>query len=204
MVKRACVFVAMIAAVACGDGNRTTPSPPGTPSNSAVTSPSNSFSTAPATVPTAGTISFDGLASAGDGAAVTSYSELGFSIVATSGSWTVWTRYGHPAPFIQFGAAAGSTVTGSIQVTAGGATFGFTSADFYSSTTKIPFTITGSRNAATVFTMADMLGNTFGTFKTVVNQQAGATIDTLTITLTNPAAACCPNPMGLDNIVVTR
>jgi len=174
------------------------------PANSALTAPSNSLSTAPATTPTAGTISFDGLAAAGDGAAVTSYSELGFSIVVTSGSWTVWTRYGHPAPFIQFSAPGGSTVTGAIQVTAGGATFGFAAADFYASTTKIPYTITGSRNAVTAFTLADTLGNTFGTFKTVVNPKVGTAIDTLTITLTNPAAPCCANPMGLDNIVVTR
>jgi hypothetical protein len=204
MVKRACVFVVMIAAAGCAGADRTTTPAPGTPSIGALTAPSNSFSTAPGATPTAGTIAFDGLAAAGDGATVTSYSELGFSIVATSGSWTVWTRYGRPAPFIQFSAAAGSTVTGSIQVTAGGATFGFASVDFYASTTKIPYTITGSRNAVTAFTIADTLGNTFGNFRTVVNPKAGATIDTLTITLTNPAAPCCANPMGLDNIVVTR
>jgi hypothetical protein len=31
-----------------------------------------------------------------------------------------------------------------------------------------------------------------------------AVIDTLLITLTNAVAACCNNPMGLDNIVVGR
>jgi len=36
-----------------------------------------------------------------------------------------------------------------------------------------------------------------------VSQHPTAIIDTLTITLTNPAAPCCENPMGLDNIVLS-
>ncbi len=44
--------------------------------------------------------------------------------------------------------------------------------------------------------------NTFGNFATVSNPNADAQIDTLVIRLLNPAAACCPNPTGLDNIVV--
>jgi len=90
-------------------------------------------------------------------------------------------------------------------VSAGGAVFNFNSVDLYSSTTPIPYTITGFRNSSTVFTLAGTLPNTFGTFKTVVNPNAAAVIDTLSIVLTN-TSGCCGNgnPMGLDTIVLTR
>jgi len=52
--------------------------------------------------------------------------------------------------------------------------------------------------------MAPTLPNTFGNFATVVNPQAADVIDTLVRRLSNPAAICCANPMGVDNIVVTR
>ena len=112
------------------------------------------------------------------------------------------TGYGKPAPFIEFEVPGGTTVVGAIQISAGGAKFGFTAIDVYSSTTRIPYTINGLRNAATIFALADTVPNTFGTFKTVINPQAADTIDTLNISLTNAAAPCCTNPMGIDNIVV--
>jgi hypothetical protein len=52
--------------------------------------------------------------------------------------------------------------------------------------------------------MAATLPNTFGTFVTVVNPAAAALIDTLVISLSNPSAPCCSNPMGVDNIVVSK
>src|SRR5439155_1992973 len=74
--------------------------------------------------------------------------------------------------------------------------FNFKSVDLYSSTTPIPYTITGLRNSTTTFTMAATLPNTFGNFATVVNPQAADVIDTLVIRLSNPAAICCANPMA--------
>jgi hypothetical protein len=145
------------------------------------------------------TITFDGV-SAGFGP---TYTESGFTVAQTSGGWVPATGYGNPAPFIEFIAPAGSTVTGEIRVTAGGATFGFTSVDLYSSTTTIPYTFVGMRNCATVFTETNTVPNTFGDFRTVVSQHPTAIIDTLSITLTDPAAPCCTNPTGLDNIVLT-
>jgi Carboxypeptidase regulatory-like domain len=147
-------------------------------------------------------ISFNGLTL--NGASVTSYTESGFTVLPTLGAWVAVTTYGNPAPFIDFFAPAGTTVTGAIQVKAGGATFSFKSVDLYSSTTPIPYTITGLRNSTSTFTMAATLPNTFGGFATVVNPNAASMVDTLIISLTNPSAACCTNPMGLDNIVVTR
>jgi hypothetical protein len=37
-----------------------------------------------------------------------------------------------------------------------------------------------------------------------VNPQSTASIDALSIQLSNPAAPCCTNPMGVDNISVSR
>jgi hypothetical protein len=131
------------------------------------------------------------------------YIESGFTVSETSAGWFPSTTYGNPAPFIEFTAAAGSTVTGEIRVTAGGAAFGFKSVDLYSSTTPIPYTFVGMRNCTTVFTETNTVPNTYGAFRTVVARHPMTVIDTLSITLSNPAAPCCPNPMGLDNIVLT-
>jgi hypothetical protein len=147
-------------------------------------------------------ISFSGLA-VNVGSPFTTYTESGFTVSTTAGGWTA-SGYGNPGPSVIFSAAAGATVTGRMQVTAGGATFSFTSIDLYSSTTPIPYMITGLRNAAPMFTMTATLPNTFGNFVTVVNPQAAAVIDTLVVNLTDTAAACCSNPMGVDNIAVSK
>ena len=145
------------------------------------------------------TVTFNGLTA--DLAPVTVYTESGFTVSANPGDWVVRTTYGRPAPFIQFAAAAGNVVTGQIQVFgAGHATFSFKSVDLYSSTTPIPYTITGLRNDETVFTLADTLPNTFGNFRTVMNPHGTDAIDLLAISLSNSSILCCPNPMGLDNI----
>jgi hypothetical protein len=144
-------------------------------------------------------IGFSGLTT--DTAAVTSYAESTFRVSMPSGDWRARTTYGNPAPFIQFWAEAGSTVTGEIQVTATSPTY-FKSVDLYASTTPIPYVIKGLRNSAVVFTMSGTVSNTFGSFRTVSNPNA-VLIDTLSIALTNTAAACCRNPMGLDNIALS-
>ena len=64
--------------------------------------------------------------------------------------------------------------------------------------------ITGSANGAALFTIAKVQGNTYGEFATIVNPQPSAAIDTLRIRLTNAAAPCCSNPVGLDEIRVIR
>jgi hypothetical protein len=183
-VLAALVFVACAAAsLSCG-GTTTSPSSESTASSSAADP----------------TIDFSGLA---DGAPLTTYTEFGYTVSAMSGEWSVRTTYGHPAPFVQFWASGGSTVTGDIQVRAGGSVFYFRSVDLYSSTTPIPYTIRGTRNSTTVFTISDTVPNTFGNFRTVVNPNATQPIDTLSIALSNAAAPCCRNPMGLDTIVVS-
>jgi hypothetical protein len=125
-------------------------------------------------------------------------------VVTTTASWIAIRTYGHPAPFIEFVSPGGVTTTGEIKVTATGAPFSFKSVDLYSSTTPIPYAITGLRKGATVFTLSNTLGNTFGNFATVINPQSSVSIDALSIQLTNAAALCCPNPIGIDNIGISR
>lgn len=55
-----------------------------------------------------------------------------------------------------------------------------------------------------VFTLAGTVPNTFGQFRTVTSRDPSAVIDTLKITLTNAAAPCCANPMGVDNITLVK
>lgn len=141
--------------------------------------------------------------------AVRSYTEAGFTVTAISGDWSVRSDYGHPAPFIEFYVPcvqqAGTCTTpatpgtGTIQVTAGGATFRFNSVDLYASLVPIPYHITGVRHSTTAFTITNTLANTFGDFATVVNPQAAEAIDMLVISLTDAVSA-----MGVDNIVLTR
>jgi lectin-like protein len=148
------------------------------------------------------TVNFSGLLL--NGASVSTYTESELNVVAGQADWTAVTTYGNPAPFVQFMAAAGSSVAGQVRVTAGGASFTFKSVDLYSSTTPIPYTFTGLLGSTPVFSVTATQPPTFGAFATVVNPQSAAVIDTMVITLTNAAAACCSNPMGLDTIVIGR
>jgi hypothetical protein len=147
----------------------------------------------------AGNITFSALSS--HGAAITSHTESGYTLTASGAAWTASTSYGNPKPFIQFTADKGQTVDGQIDVAAGGAAFAFVSVDLYASVVPIPYTITGKRNGAVVFTVTDRLPNTFGTFRTVASPLPAALIDQLTIRLTNAVPACCANPMGVDNLI---
>lgn len=173
-----------------------------TPSGGSGTGPDPIAST-PLTQPV--TIAFGSLNQ--DGSLISTYTESGLSLSATP-TWTVFANYGNPQPSIVFFAEAGATVTGQLRIT--GHTFLFKSVDLYSSTTPIPYTITGSRNGTSAFQSSDtlppftggLLPNTFGNFRTVQGTGPNVVVDSLTISLTNPAAPCCRNPMGLDNIVL--
>ncbi len=138
------------------------------------------------------------------GAVFSTYTACGFTLIGTTTNWTVSTSFGRPAPFIQFLTPGGTTAVGELLVTASGALFRFSSVDLYSSTTTIPYVITGIANSATVFTIQNTQPNTFGNFATVVNPEPARQVDALLIRLTNPAAACCSNPVGLDNIILAR
>jgi hypothetical protein len=136
------------------------------------------------------------------GARVSTHTSCGFTVTATTPNWAAWTGYGHPPPFIGFMSAEGTTTTGELRVTAAAGKFRFQSVDVYSSTTPIPYLIQGVANGQTVFSLQSTQPNTYGEFATVSNPDASAEIDALVIQLVNPAAPCCPNPTGLDTIVV--
>jgi hypothetical protein len=134
----------------------------------------------------------------------TTHVESGFRISVVSADWIALTTYGNPQPFIQFYGPAGATMTGELRVTADGAPFWLNSIDFYSSTTKIPYVIEGSLNSKQMFVVSDVIGNTFGAFARRWNPKADVPVQELRIRLSNPSAPCCGNPMGVDNIVVSR
>jgi hypothetical protein len=147
----------------------------------------------------AATIGFSGLTTPSP---ITTYVESGFAVSAISGGWQAVTGFGNPAPFIQFvRAATEPTLTAQIEVTSSVSPFAFSSLDVYSSLTTIPYVITGFLGSSPVFTLSGTVPNTFGGFATVSAASSPA-IDTLRIALSNPATACCSNPVGLDNIVV--
>ena len=204
MRRASVVFLAVLVlsiSPGCNSGTGTTPSTPLAPTTPAATPPPAQPPTPQAELKT-GPITFDGVS--GEGTPFASYSESGFTVQATVGSWQAGANYGNPRPFIRFEAQGGTTVTGELQVTGGGATFSFTSVDLYSSTTPIPYQITGLRNSGTVLATSGTLANTFGQFRTVASPAPDEAIDTLKIVLTNAAAPCCTNPMGVDNIVLVK
>jgi len=132
------------------------------------------------------------------------YAESGFRISVVSADWIAITTYGSPTPFVEFYGPAGVTMTGELRVTADGAPFWLNAIDFYSSTTKIPYVIEGSLNSKQMFAVSDVIGNTFGAFARRSNPKADVPVQEIRIRLSNPSAPCCGNPMGVDNIVMSR
>jgi hypothetical protein len=158
----------------------------------------------PAPPPTAPTPPSGGVVITFDGASsVSGYTESGFTISPTTPIWFVGS-YGKPGPSIQFSSAAGVSTDGEVRISNGDSIFRLVSVDVYSSTTPIPYAFTGIRNGSTVYSVAGRQGNTFGNFATVASGQSETVIDALLIRLTNPAAPCCANSVGIDNIVIAR
>jgi hypothetical protein len=171
---------------------------------SAACTGSPSTPTAPVPVAGTATIGFNGLGNNLSPFAI--QRESGHVITPAAGQWVVGTTYGRPAPYILFTRSGPETVSAEIQVIAEGAAFRFSSVDLYSSVTPIPYVFEGFLRDKQVFSTAGTVPNTFGNFATVRNPFAAEAITTLTIRLDNPAPGCvvgpCPNPVGLDNIVV--
>jgi hypothetical protein len=150
------------------------------------------------------TVTFNGLAGS-NGTPFASHLEQNVLVEPAAGAWTVLATYGRPSPSIQLvRTASDPTLIGDVRVTVGGAAFRLSSLDLYSSVTPIPYTITGTLSGATVFTATGTVPNTFGNFATVANPYSTAPVDTVIISVTNPAVTCCGNPVGVDNIVVWR
>jgi hypothetical protein len=144
-------------------------------------------------------MTFDAFANIfGPGLPITSHTESGFTVSTFEGNWR-----GHVSA-ITFPSPAGQVRAGQVRVIAAdGGTFRFNSVDLYSSTTPIPYTITGFRDDVPVFTITGTVPRTQGHFKTVVNPNGTTEVDAVIIGLTN-RTGCCGNSMGLDNISVSR
>ena len=151
------------------------------------------------------TIGFNSAADNGSNFAI--HRESGYVVQPLDGPWVVVTTFGHPAPFIQFTRTASTDTVGEVQVFADGAGFRFSAVDLYSSITPIPYVFEGYLREQRVFRVAGTVPNTFGNFATVRNPNGENLLTTLLIRLTNPSPCIigtCPNPVGLDNIVVGR
>jgi hypothetical protein len=139
------------------------------------------------------------------GAPFAPYLEDGFTITPDSSVWTVNRNYGNPAPFVQYTRQATEPeLVSGLFIDVGGGDFTFGSVDVYSSVTPIPYRIRGYQDTLVVFDLTGTVPNTFGAFATIFNPNAGDLLDTLYIQLVNPFVACCANPVGIDNIVVSQ
>lgn len=134
--------------------------------------------------------------------------EDGFMVFPGGGAdWVNNTVYGAPTPSVIFNRRrAEQEIWAGIFVRAEETLpFTFAAVDVYSSVTRIPYRFIGYKDGMPVFDVSNTMANTFGTFKTAFNFDfASSVIDLLYIELVNPFVACCSNPVGLDNIVVTR
>src|SRR5262245_41276566 len=134
---------------------------------------------------------------------LTTYTEGGFTVTPMAQSW-FFSGYGVPGPSLQFSVGANASVDGEVRITAGGARFQFQSVAVYSSVTAIPYVFTGLLGSTTVFSVSGRQPNTFGNFATVNSGQSLTSIDALLIRLTNTTSSAGGNPMGIDNVVLTR
>jgi hypothetical protein len=148
-------------------------------------------------------VQFSGFTSNRD--SISRYTEAGFTFATADAAWMAITTYGNPEPSLQFESAGGATLVGELRITASdGSPFWHVSTDFYSSTTRIPYSMEGWLSGERMFTVADTLPNTFGNFMRSYNPHERVPVDLLVIRLTNPAFPCCRNPVGVDNIVLRR
>jgi hypothetical protein len=194
------VLVAAVALSAACGGAASTTSPSATPGP--MTNPVPRIDPSMLAPSTTYAIGFSSLRD--NRAPFTTHVESGFMLSVVSAEWISLTTYGNPQPFIEFNGPAGTTTTGELRISAAGAPFWLNSVDFYSSTTKIPYVIEGSLNGEPTFTVVDVIGNTFGAFARRTNPKADVPVQEIRIRLSNPSAPCCSNPMGVDNIVVSR
>lgn len=144
-------------------------------------------------------VTFDSLAP--NGPAFTTHSERGYTVDAISGPWT-----SGPA-LLSRNPDRLTALDSELRVTAAGTSpFTLVSVRLYSSITPIPYVLRGVLNGATVYTIAGTVPNTFGSYATVVNPQAATLVDTVYLTVTNPAIPTCPtcngNPVGVDDLVL--
>jgi hypothetical protein len=144
------------------------------------------------------TITFNGLAGA-NGDPFTTYSESGFTVSPTLGSWFQGQLFGNPAPSIFAGPLLGGPTNDAIAVTDGGVPFTFGALDLATANADTAYTFTGTLLGAPVFSVNDTVSPP-QVFNTVLSGVSADVIDRLVITATIGAGGTSTN---IDNIFVT-
>jgi len=143
------------------------------------------------------TITFSGLAGA-NGSPFTTYTESGFTVSPTLGTWFQGQLFGNPVPSIFSGPLFGSPATDAITVTEGGSRFTFGALDLAANNGNVNFTFTGTLLGAPVFNVTGTQLTNTGTFATELSGVSAFVIDSLTVT-TNILGTST----NIDNIVVS-
>jgi hypothetical protein len=146
------------------------------------------------------TITFGGLVG-GNGAVLAPYTEGGFTVTPTVGTWFEGHLFGNPVPSIVAGAFGGPT-TDAFSVTDGGTPFDFSSLDLAPSEIgDVDYSFTGTLKGAPVFTVSGT-ATPPQVFATILSGVSGDLIDDLVVstTLTSNARDASAN---IDNIVVS-
>jgi hypothetical protein len=147
------------------------------------------------------TITFNGLTS-GNGAGVTTYTESGFTVSSTLGSWFQGQLVGNPVPSIGAGPEFDGPINDAITVTDGGGAFTFSALDAATFDANTVLTFSGTLHGATVFSVTDTVTPP-QVFNTVSSGVSADIIDSLVITANIGATAANNNQLNIDNIVVT-
>lgn len=147
------------------------------------------------------TITFSGL-SGTNGAVLAPYTEGGFTVTPTVGTWFQGFAFGNPVPSIVAGGVFGGPATDAFSVTEGGNPFTFSALDLAPSPVgNVDYSFTGTLNGAPVFTVS-AVATPPQAFATILSGVAGDVINDLivTTTLTDNTANASVN---IDNIVVS-
>jgi hypothetical protein len=143
------------------------------------------------------TITFSGLSGA-NGAPFTPYTESGFTVSPTLGSWFQAQSFGNPVPSIAAGSVFGGPNNDAVAVT-DGARFTFSQLDLATANANTVYTFTGTLLGAPVFNVTDTITPP-QVFNTVLSGVSADQIDRLVITASIGANGTSTN---IDNIVVS-
>jgi hypothetical protein len=147
------------------------------------------------------TITFSGLVGA-NGGVLAPYTESGFTVTPTVGTWFEAHAFGNPLPSIVAGGVFGGPTADAFSVTDAGKTFTFAQLDLAPSpigTTS--YTFIGTLSGATVFAVSAVLGAP-QTFITIPSGVSGDVIDKLVVS-TSLSDTSSNSSVNIDNIFVS-
>jgi len=142
------------------------------------------------------TVTFDGAGS--NGSAYTTSSTSGYSVDAKTGTWTVNTTGGNPAPFIQFLSPPNAWTTVEVIIRAD-SPFHFVSVDIYSGLSFVEYSITATSPSGLPTLQMPGTARNPGGFVRVTSPGPDGFVGQVSIKLTGYPVGS-PNPVGVDNI----